>query len=229
MSGASPLLTTVIHSNKLITFCFFSKTAIYNIFFIRWTDIIIDFFCSRTSFKRFQLILKLFYSFWIVKFCIAKDSVSASLSPVNSIYDTHLTFFNLPKNLFAASFWVKFVSSPTTCSSNDQDIPRKITFWDHLFIHALAVDLSQNFNSFYVTFKIYSWSISSYLAPLCFLLIDLFLNFSKYPLQFAAIEQIFTLLISSISYSPTCFLTCSSHILNWCQNLSKRSSLFRMF
>ena len=161
MSGASPFLTTVIHSNKLITFCFFSKTAIYNIFFIRWTDIIIDFFCSRTSFKRFQLILKLFYSFWIVKFCIAKDSVSASLSPVNSIYDTHLTFFNLPKNLFAASFWVKFVSSPTTCSSNDQDIPRKITFWDHLFIHALAVDLSQNFNSFYVTFKIYSWSISS--------------------------------------------------------------------
>ena len=58
-----------------------------------------------------------------------------------------------------------------------------------------------------------------------FLLIDLFLNLSKYFFGFTTIAQIFALSVFSISYSPICFLTCSSRILYCYQNLSETSSL----
>ena len=38
-----------------------------------------------------------------------QDSISASLSFVNLIYETHSVFFSLPKKLFTASFCVKNV------------------------------------------------------------------------------------------------------------------------
>ena len=68
-----------------------------------------------------------------------------------------------------------------------------------------------------------------FFKPLCFLLIEKSLYFSKYSFGFMAIVKMFVLLMFSNSYRPTCFFKLLFWTLNCSQKSSDKSSLFKLW
>ena len=124
-SSATPETSSMTISLSHVVF---SSKILFTFLFSVSSDL--DIFLNSSS-KSF----KIFWScrWWNLTGHAKQDSISASLSFVNLIYETHLVFFSLPKKVIYCKFLCKKCFS-TYCSSNSKNISYKFSVIN-LIIH----------------------------------------------------------------------------------------------